>query len=472
MKISKILALAAATVLSLSMSLTAAAEEGLKTSDEETLTDGTFTYELVDGGYTIVACNASAIITEIPSMRNGYAIVSISDTAFAGCSFISELTIPKTVKTIGQYAFAGCNSLKTVNLPSTITEIPSGAFDACSSLTEITIPEGVVSIGELAFANCTSMEKIELPDSLTSIGVSAFEECNMLKEMNIPANVTSIGDMAFLDCASLEKITADGNSSFVVEDNILYNTDKTTIYRALPAGIDENFYIPESVQTISGGAFSYCTGIKNLFIPSSVTKIGMLSFYFCTDLANIDFSDGIAEIGELAFARCDSLTTVELPPSLNTVGDGAFYSAEKLETLRISDGVSVIGRAAFMNCPLLKKVVVPSSVTAIGATAFGFVDGEEAAAKIEGFSMSVNAGSAAEKYAKENDIEYDTMNRSIKQVAFIIVGVGALVAAAVFAVVLMRRGKKLAPLAVRREEAEKDDENDPDYKGIVDDDEK
>ncbi len=470
MKINKLAAFATAALMMLSFGMTAAAEDPSSPDDE--LTDGTFTFELENGGYTIVSCNASAIITEIPAMRNGYPIVAIDDTAFAGCSFINELTIPKTVKTIGQYAFAGCSSLKTLTLSESLTEIPSGAFNACTSLTEVDVPEGVESIGELAFANCTALENIELPETLTSIGVSAFEECNALKEINIPSNVSSIGDMAFLDCASLEKITADNNESFVVEENILYNKDKTTIYRAAPMTISESFYIPDGVQTINGGAFSYCLNMKNLFIPESVTEIGMMSFYFCAGLTDIDFSGGIVEIGSLAFAACTSLKSVELPTTLTTVGDGAFYDAENLETLRISDGVASIGAAAFMNCPKLKTVVIPSSVKTIGENAFGFTENSDAQiAKTDGFSMSVNAGSAAEKYARTNDIDYDTMDRSIKQIAFIIVGVGALIAAAVFAIVLMRRGKKLAPADVRKAESTDADENAPDYKSIVDNEE-
>ena len=74
----KAAALLAAAVLSLpAVSLvSASAEPG---DVESGLNDGTFTYELVDGSYTITACNPSAILTEVPELVNGYAVTAIGD---------------------------------------------------------------------------------------------------------------------------------------------------------------------------------------------------------------------------------------------------------------------------------------------------------------------------------------------------------------------------------------------------------
>ena len=43
-------------------------------SAEDELTDGIYTYELIDGGYTITKCDSTAITKEVPSMRNGYPV--------------------------------------------------------------------------------------------------------------------------------------------------------------------------------------------------------------------------------------------------------------------------------------------------------------------------------------------------------------------------------------------------------------
>ena len=48
----------------------------------EELSDGSFTYELIDGTYTITKCDTTSILTEVPELRNGYAITAIADNAF------------------------------------------------------------------------------------------------------------------------------------------------------------------------------------------------------------------------------------------------------------------------------------------------------------------------------------------------------------------------------------------------------
>lgn len=472
MKLKRIISAAAAALIA-AMQLPVYTAFADSESIDDELTDGTFTFEMVDGGYKIIACDSSAIITEIPAMRNGYAIVEIGDQAFAGCTFISELKIPDTVKTMGYYSFGGCTALEKVTLPDSLTEIPFGAFAACENLKEIIIPEGVTTIGDAAFSQCVAATTLELPDSLTMIGNGSFEYCYSIKEINLPENLSYIGDQAFLNCPSVEKITADGNEVFTVEDNILYDKAKTTLYHAAAYNIPADFYVPDTVTDIADGAFSYCTGLEKIFFPSSVTSIGQEAFLFCMELSHIDFSEGLVEIGTSAFAQCTSLTSIDLPTTLMTIGDGAFFFDTALEQVIIPEGLQTIGAGSFAGCTSLMNIIVPGSVGSVGEYAFGYNQNSEGTYDlIDGFSMSVKSGSAAEDYAEDNDIEHTVSDKSLAGMAFLIIGAGFLAAAAVFAVVLMRRGKKGASAEVKAEQkAEADylEENDPSYKGITDD---
>ena len=83
----------------------------------------------------------------IPSAVKGYSVVTIGYGAFKGCS-ITGVTIPSSVKTIGNSAFLSCYSLVTVNLSEGLKDIEANAFTYCHSITELTIPESVESIGE------------------------------------------------------------------------------------------------------------------------------------------------------------------------------------------------------------------------------------------------------------------------------------------------------------------------------------
>ena len=56
--------------------------------------------------------------------------------------------IPETIRTIGSYAFQGSIEMSTLEIPAGVTEIEEGAFEDCGSLTNLTIPKTVKNIGE------------------------------------------------------------------------------------------------------------------------------------------------------------------------------------------------------------------------------------------------------------------------------------------------------------------------------------
>lgn len=444
MKMSKLLSaiIAGASLLSLS-AINGFAYTGTQTG--EALTDGTFGYELRNGSYTIISCNVDAMVEEIPELRNGYAITAIDDNAFTNCSNIKTLTIPDTVTSIGANAFASCESLREIRLPSKIKSISKGMF-----------------------AGCIKLEKVEIPDSVDTIGSYAFFNCSMLKEVILPGQLNTIEPMAFSECSSIENIDASECSSYVFEDGMLFNKSKKNVYRGA-ATLTGDVRIPEGVTTIEAGAFSVCAGIENLYLPDSVEYIGDDAFGYCVKLKSIDFSEGLKTIAPIAFKSCTALQTLDFPTTLQEIGDGAFYNCTSLTRAIIPEGTVKVGEGAFVDCPALKNMSIPKSVTEIGANAFGFViSGEEYTVK-EDFSLSVFSGTAGAEYAKDSKVEYSYVDRNLKSTAFIIVAVGLILAAVVFAIVLMARGRKGAPLSAKKAaKLEKAKEAEENYEKIID----
>lgn len=46
--------------------------------------------------------------------KNGIPVTEIGRYAFRGCSSLTSITIPESVKTIGEYAFDQCDSLEVI----------------------------------------------------------------------------------------------------------------------------------------------------------------------------------------------------------------------------------------------------------------------------------------------------------------------------------------------------------------------
>ncbi|MBR2866650.1 MAG: leucine-rich repeat protein, partial [Alistipes sp.] len=86
------------------------------------------------------------------------------------------------------------------------TIIPARAFSDCVNLESVTIPSSVKIIGNNAFYGCSNLINITIPDSVTSIGDFAFDSCSNLKSVTIGNSITSIRDYAFFDCNNLTSV--------------------------------------------------------------------------------------------------------------------------------------------------------------------------------------------------------------------------------------------------------------------------
>jgi hypothetical protein len=119
-----------------------------------------------------------------------------------------RLVIPAGLRVdrIGERAFAG-TPVQSVVIPIGIAFIDDRAFAGCSFLTEVSLPNTLTAIGRRAFFNCVLLEKINIPRSLISIEDGAFFNCQSLKEINIPDTLRSIGSRAFSGCLGLEKFS-------------------------------------------------------------------------------------------------------------------------------------------------------------------------------------------------------------------------------------------------------------------------
>ena len=126
--------------------------------------------------------------------------------AFNGIRTDSEIVgIPASVEYDGvTYTVVGIAStalynenVSSVSIPSTVTYIGNSAFRGCSQLSEIVIPDSVVSIGQYAFS-ASGLVSVDIPDSVTTLDRGAFERCSRLTDISIGSGITELLSMSSL----------------------------------------------------------------------------------------------------------------------------------------------------------------------------------------------------------------------------------------------------------------------------------
>ncbi len=164
-----------------------------------------FEYQLTTGTVTIIRYTGLPGNVTVPSTNNGHAVTRIGDRAFSG-TYVTSVTIPNSVSSIGTEAFNSCQSLTNVMLPNSLARIDDRAFFSCSRLTRVT-----------------------LPNSLTYIGAGAFYDSG-LYTVAIPYSVSSIGTAAFARCGNLSTITVGAlNPFYSGADGVLFNKNQTVL---------------------------------------------------------------------------------------------------------------------------------------------------------------------------------------------------------------------------------------------------
>lgn len=123
-------------------------------------------------------------ITTFAELYNFTSLEHIADDAFAGCTKMTTIKLPKALKTIGSRSFANCKVLKTIRLT-----------------------DNLLSIGDSAFAGCRVMPNQTLPNGLKRIEANTFEGCLALTEMDLPLGIQFIGKQAFSGCTKLMTVS-------------------------------------------------------------------------------------------------------------------------------------------------------------------------------------------------------------------------------------------------------------------------
>ena len=74
-----------------------------------------------------------------------------------------------------------------MSLPDSVRTIGEYAFYLCEGLSSVDLGQGVRSIGEAVFYRDPALVSLSIPDSVESLGKNVFEDCNGLQALEVPA---------------------------------------------------------------------------------------------------------------------------------------------------------------------------------------------------------------------------------------------------------------------------------------------
>ena len=199
-----------------------------------TVESGNSRYDSRDNCNSIIETETNTLIAGCKNSVIPNSVTSIGNSAFCGCSGLTELTLPDNIHFIEGEAFMGCSGLTELTLPNSVKSIGDGAFAYCSGLTKLTLPNILINIWESAFEGCSGLTELTLPNSVKSIGDGAFRGCRGLTGLTLPNSVTSIGESAFYLCSGLSKITSLAEIPPVCGSGVFDGVNKTNCELIVP----------------------------------------------------------------------------------------------------------------------------------------------------------------------------------------------------------------------------------------------
>lgn len=268
----------------------------------------------------------------------------------------SETGKTYTVTTIGYQAFHLCTQLTSVTLPDTIRVIGDYAFQTGwgqSSITSMNLPEGLEEVGANAF-NYVPVD-FKLPSTLKRIGNSAFTWTG-ITEVQFGDAIEAVGDRAFSFCKQLVKAEVT---------KVTQNTEGLYMYCTALADVT----IEDGVTSLPENCFFDCEKLTSITLPDSVTELKKSVFYGC-GLSSLDFlnTGSVTTLGDFCFAGNDSLHDIVIPDSVTYVGANQFYWCKYVRTITFGANVAYVGNGVmsgfFIDSSVTKVVPEVRSATA------------------------------------------------------------------------------------------------------------
>lgn len=363
-------------------------------------------------------------------------VLSIGESAFKSCTYLTSITITSSVTSIGNRAFENCSNvssiyvytLSPINLSSS-----TNVFYNVKPTTKLYVPYGSKMLFASADRWYDFINIIEMPGIFLSKNSLTFGYNENTATVNIRSNadleITS--NQPWLIVSSSSNDIGETIVNFIADENNTAEILKATVTISAE-GFDDQFISVTKlgkVSVIAGGlqnsladllgsvssltltgnidARDFKTMRDNIPLLSvldlsevkiksysgsagtsetgttyySADEIPEQAFYKFTkfqgktSLTSITLPSTVKSIGSMAFGMCSGLTSVAIPNSLTSIGNNAFSNCKGLTSIVLPSSIINLGDGTFEMCSGLTSINIPTSITSIGYYTFQYCTG-------------------------------------------------------------------------------------------------
>ena len=315
--------------------------------------------------------------------------------AFDNCSMITDLSIPKSVASVGENAFRGCTGLKKLSIPFVGSSRTSTGYSSTfgypfgySSSSVDGYTSQYYESSKCYYYNIpSSIEDVEITDQST-IPYGAFYNCSKIKNIRLNNVITDISINAFFGLSGMENVYFDGSIEEWCNINCTsyrpnYFANHLYINGELLQG---ELVIPSTITNVPSYAFAGATDISSIKFSSSLSSVGADAFTMCTGLSKVDFDGTLDDWVDIRFTNYASNPVyfahdlyiggvklsgkIVLPEKLNVVPNSVFAGCNGITEVILNDNITSIEQSAFDHCTNLAVINIPETVTKICEYAF------------------------------------------------------------------------------------------------------
>lgn len=243
--------------------------------------------------------------------RDGTTVVA-DDFEIDKSQNVIKLVFPASLRRIGDFRFQRAFEYATeANLPDGLESIGKNAFYSAKMKT-VTIPASVKEIGDHAFAYNTNLILLNYNATNVVGGVGIFRDCTALEGVTVGAGVPEIPEAAFRGCTNLyqmkyagEKASKKPSKSAMAANNAGFVFREECFEQCAALKVVE---YPADTRSIEDYAFSN-SGLTEAKLPWHIVELGSDAFYNCKSLTTVYLPYSLKTIPSNAFYN-DPITSI------------------------------------------------------------------------------------------------------------------------------------------------------------------